>query len=121
MLEQARAARDVVKALCLNDKLNQIDVAVRSSKDRAMTLDSAVKGKDKDRARHEFMILQVLQDRVQQLVREANQCIGEELGFVGESQVSVQIDPSIPTNNPDVLGGDPDIISEPPTITSPTF
>jgi hypothetical protein len=29
MLEQARAQRDVVKTLCLNDKLNQIDVASR--------------------------------------------------------------------------------------------
>ena len=28
MLEQARAQRDVVKTLCLNDKLNQIDVAI---------------------------------------------------------------------------------------------
>jgi len=120
-LEQARAARDVVKSLCLNDKLNQIDVAARSAKDRVMTLDSAIKGADKDRARHEFMILQVLKDRVRQLVGEANQCIGEEAGFVGESQVSVQIDPNIPNNNPDVLGGDVDIISEPPTLSSPTM
>ncbi|MBV9949230.1 MAG: hypothetical protein JOZ69_20440, partial [Myxococcales bacterium] len=66
-LETARAARDVVKTLCLNDKLNQIDVAVRSAKDRASTLSSAVSGRDKDRARHEFMILQVLKDRVDQL------------------------------------------------------
>ena len=30
-LEQARIARDVVKTLCLNDKLSQIDVALRSA------------------------------------------------------------------------------------------
>src|SRR5689334_3665600 len=29
-LETARTQRDVVKVLCLNDKLNQIDVAIRS-------------------------------------------------------------------------------------------
>jgi hypothetical protein len=120
-LEQARAARDVVKSLCLNDKLNQIDVASRSSKDREATLDSAVTTHDKDRSRHEFMILQVLHDRVNQLVREASQCIGEEAGFIGESQVSVQIDPNIPDNNPDVLGTDVDIISEPPVTSSPTM
>jgi len=118
-LEQARAARDVVKTLCLNDKLNQIDVAVRSGKDRAATLASAVNGRDKDRARHEFMILQVLKDRVDQLVKEANQCIGEEAGFIGESQVSLQVDPNIPDNNTDVLGSDPEIISEPPVLASP--
>jgi hypothetical protein len=118
-LEQARAARDVVKTLCLNDKLNQIDVAVRSAKDRAATLQSAVSGRDKDRARHEFMILQVLKDRVDQLVKEANQCIGEEAGFIGESQVSLQIDPNIPDNDTDHLGDDPEIISEPPVLASP--
>lgn len=119
-LEQARAARDVVKSLCLNDKLNQIEIAIRSSKDRAATLQSAVDGKDKDRARHEFMILQVLKDRVEQLVKEANQCIGEESGFIGESSVSLEVDKNIPDNNPDQLGDDPVIISEPPVISSPT-
>ena len=68
MLEQARAQRDVVKTLCLNDKLNQIDVAiafragssrVRSSKPRNR--------KDADLASHEFTILTVLRQRVEQL------------------------------------------------------
>ena len=121
MLDQARAARDVVKSLCLNDKLNQIDVATRSAKDRATTLQSAVDGKDKDRARHEFMILQVLKDRIDQLVKESNQCIGEEAGFIGESQVSVDISPDIPQNDPSQLGADPDIVSEPPVLSSPTM
>jgi hypothetical protein len=121
MLDQARAARDVVKSLCLNDKLNQVDVATRSAKDRATTLQSAVDGKDKDRARHEFMILQVLKDRIDQLVKEANQCIGEEAGFIGESQVSVDIDPNIPDNNPSQLGADPEVVSEPPVLSSPTM
>jgi len=117
-LEQARAARDVVKTLCLNDKLNQIDVGLRSAKDRAITLESAVKGKDRDRAKHEFMIMQVLRDRLDQLVKEANQCIGEEAGFIGESQVSFSVDPSIPDNNPAQLGADPDIISDSPVYTT---
>jgi hypothetical protein len=118
-LEQARAARDVVKTLCLNDKLNQIDVANRSAKDRSTTLQAAVSSHDRDRARHEFMILQVLKDRVEQLVKEANQCIGEEVGFIGESLVSLTIDPGIPDNNTDQLGNDPEIISEPPVLASP--
>src|SRR6185295_15639612 len=41
MLEQARAQRDVVKTLCLNDKLNQIDVATRSAQDRRAALEQA--------------------------------------------------------------------------------
>jgi hypothetical protein len=119
-LEQARAARDVVKTLCLNDKLNQIDVANRSANDRMTNLTSAVQAKDKDRSRHEFMMIQVLKDRVVQLVKEAAQCIGEEAGFIGESQITLQVDPNIPDNDPNHFGWDPDIISEPPVLSSPT-
>lgn len=119
MLEQAQAARDVVKAMCLRDKLMQIDVAKRSGRDRVLTLQSAVDAKDKDRSRHEFMIMQVLRDRVEQLVKEANQCIGEELGFIGESEVTLQVNPDIPDNNPDELGSDPEVISDTPVYVSP--
>ena len=62
-LEQARAARDVVKTLCLSDKLNQLDVAIRSGKERLLSLKSAVESSDKDRSRHELMILLALRDR----------------------------------------------------------
>ena len=62
--------------------------------------------------------IQVLRDRVRSLVAEANQCIGEETGFIGESQVTVQIDPTIP-DDPSAYPNDP-IISQPPVIASPT-
>src|SRR5262245_7143833 len=120
MLEQAREARDVVKVLCLNDKLNQIDVAIRSAKDRQPALKAAVDRKDDDRAKHEFTVIQVLRDRVRALVAEANQCIGEETGFVGESRVTVEIDPSIPPTDPSEFPEDP-ITSDPPVLTSPTL
>jgi len=121
MLEAARAARDVVKTLCLNDKLNQIDVAGRTARDRLTSLQGAVEAKDRDRARHEFTILQVLRDRVDQLIKEANQCIGEEAGFIGESQVTVDISKNIPNNNPDQLGFDPDVANQPPVVSSQTM
>jgi len=119
-LEQARAARDVVKTLCLNDKLNQIDVAKRSAADRVTTLQAAVDSKDQDRARHEFMLLQELHDRADQIVKEAAQCIGEEAGFIGETDVKLEVDPEIPDKDPDEFGIDPDVISELPPVSSPT-
>src|SRR3954467_2214022 len=42
MLEEGRKQRDVVKTLCLNDKLSQIDVATRSGRDRREQLQAAV-------------------------------------------------------------------------------
>src|SRR5688572_12284733 len=78
MLQEARKQRDVVKTLCLNDKLSQIDVAIRSARDRRGQLQSAVSRNDVELSNHEFTILTVLRQRTEQLVAEANQCIGEE-------------------------------------------
>ena len=117
-LTEARDKRDVVKVLCLNDKLNQIDVATRSARDRMPNLRGAAEKNDADRSRHEFTVIQVLRDRVRSLVAEANQCIGEETGFVGESQVTVEVDPTIPDDH-STFPEDP-IVSQPPVIASPT-
>lgn len=119
-LEQSREARDVVKVLCLNDKLNQIDVAIRAARDRVPLLMSALDKNDAENSRHEFAVLQVLRDRVRTLVQESNQCIGEEAGFVGESKVIVSIDPGIPSNDQTLFPSETNTIFVPPNIVSST-
>jgi len=119
-LEQSREARDVVKVLCLNDKLNQIDVAIRAARDRIPVLTAALDKNDSDNSRHEFAVLQVLRDRVRALVQESNQCIGEEAGFVGESKVIVTIDPGIPATDPTLFPSDTTVIFVPPAVVSNT-
>jgi hypothetical protein len=96
-LEAARQARDVVKTLCLNDKLSQIDVAARSGRDRQAALQAAVQRNDVELANHEFAILTVLRQRAEQLSAEANQCIGEEVAFVGQTEVTTQVNPNLPS------------------------
>ena len=99
-LETARLQRDVVKVLCLNDKLNQLDVALRSARERRTALEAAAQRNDADLSNHEFTILSVLRTRSDQLSAEANQCIGKEAGFIGESAVTSSIDPNLPTQDP---------------------
>ena len=118
-LADARERRDVVRVLCLNDKLNQIDLAIRTASDRSEALNSAASQKDADRTKHEYTVVQVLRERVKTLVSEANQCIGEETGFIGESKVIVDIDPTLPDPDPD-FPEDP-VVSIPPVISSPTL
>ena len=43
MLMEAREQRDVVKTLCLNDKLTQLNVAISSAQERRDALAAAVK------------------------------------------------------------------------------
>jgi hypothetical protein len=118
-LETARQARDVVKTLCLNDKMSQTDVANRSARDRQAALQSAVLRNDAELANHEFAILTVLRQRVEQLTAEANQCIGEEMAFIGQTSIVTTIDPNLPgddnTLNPST---DPTPVTEPPACSS---
>jgi hypothetical protein len=120
-LERARTARDVVKSLCLNDKLSQIDVAGRTAKDRQGALQAAVQRGDAELANHEFTIMTVLRQRSEQLVSEANQCLGEEVAFVGQTQVTAEINPNLPAEDntmyPDQAGV---FISGPPQAVSPS-
>src|ERR1700722_17335586 len=59
-LQQARQQHDVVKVLCLNDKLSQIDVAGRSVTERKSALAAAAGRHDKELSNHEDTILSVL-------------------------------------------------------------
>jgi DNA-binding FrmR family transcriptional regulator len=118
MLEEARKLRDVVKTLCLNDKLSQSDVAVRSARDRLQQLQAAVGRNDVELSNHEFTILTVLRQRVEQLVAEANQCIGEESAFIGDTKTTVQIDPGIAPDDTPYPDTNPTLIVGPPQCTS---
>lgn len=119
-LEEARRQRDVVKTLCLNDKLSQIDVAIRSARDRRGQLQIAVNRNDSELSNHEFTILTVLRQRTEQLVAEANQCIGEESAFIGDTKTSMQVDPRIPQDETP-YPTDPSLVIGPPQCTSCTL
>lgn len=116
-LQSAREAKDVVKSLCLNDKLSQMEVALRSARDRRVSLEQAAGRHDSDLAAHEFTVLDVLRQRSEQLMREASQCIGVDAYYIGESSVIVTVDPTLPGEDTSTL---PDIqlVSMPPICAS---
>jgi hypothetical protein len=120
-LEEARRQRDVVKALCLTDKLTQLDVALRTARDRREQLQSAVSRNDDELANHEFAILTVLRQRSDQIVAEANQCVGEESAFIGDTRTTVDIDPRIPPDDTPYPPTDPSLVIGPPQCTSCTL
>jgi hypothetical protein len=117
-LQTAREEKDVVKSLCLNDKLNQVDLATRTATDRVAGLEAGVAANDTERVKHQYTVILVLNDRVTSLTSEANQCIGEDVGFVGESNVTMEIDTDIPEVDPTIFPNDP-VISQPPIVSPP--
>lgn len=117
-LQAARKDRDVVRVLCLSDKLNQVDVALSSAQDRLNSLRGAAERADVDRTRHEYTVLEVLNDRVRVLINESNQCVGEETGFIGEAEVSVSVDPNLPDAQTS-FDANSNAPPPPPNISSP--
>jgi hypothetical protein len=117
-LEQARSSRDVVKTLCLSDKLNQIDVALRSAQERRAKLESALARHDQELANHEATILGTMGRRSSELAGEANQCIGQDAFYVGRSQVTTTIDPNLPRTDPTAPPDNAAIVVTPPPCAS---
>ncbi len=90
-LEAARRAKDVVAALCQDDKLSQLDVALGLAKRHLVTLAKAERNQDRELVTHEQTIMKVLVGKVRQLGAESRQCIGKELAMVGESSVTMSV------------------------------
>ena len=100
LLDEARRQKDVVKMTCLSDKLSQIEVALKSAKERQSSLAVAISRNDGEQRDHEYAVVNVLRQRAEQLDAEASQCIGEELGFPGETTRQFTPNPNIAEIDP---------------------
>lgn len=120
MATAAKDKRDVVKVLCLEDKTTQVKAALGTAEERGEALQVALDSSGLERARHEYVMLMTLQDRVTTLMNEANQCIGEETGFSGDAELSVEIDPNLPQVQADVVGFVA-IVAIPPSLSSAVY
>jgi hypothetical protein len=118
-LRRAREKKDVVLILCLDDKLNQMNVAARSASDRVANIEAAVSSGNVERARHDDAVLGALAARGGEIVTEANQCIGEEAGILGRTTLDLTVDPSIPRTDTAAPPVSP-MVSTPPVAASPT-
>jgi hypothetical protein len=97
---KAKKDKDMVKLNCVNDKLTQLKghMTVADQSMTSLALDIA---KSDDAARqHEFTRMSIIYQKVVTLGTEAEQCIGEDVSFVGPTTTDVEIDPSIPPGDP---------------------
>jgi hypothetical protein len=116
----AKDNNDVVKTLCLDDKLQQIEAALSTASDRNTTLVEALDGGAVERGRHEFTLIGVLAERVSLMALEANQCIGEETSFSedNESTLELAVEGVLPEVNAEVIILPP-VLVIPPSVKSP--
>jgi hypothetical protein len=98
--DRARKQKDVIKLNCVNDKLIQVNGHLAVSNQSMTALDGAVARGDDGARQHEFIRMTILYQKVVVLGTEAENCIGEDVSYVGQTTVDVEIDPNIPSDDP---------------------
>jgi hypothetical protein len=113
----AQRQKDVIKLNCVNDKLLQVKQLMNIAEGAKTNLSEDITKGDEDGRYHEFGRITIAQQQVQVLSSEADNCIGEDLSFLGPTQVivSAPAEPDDPTQPP---GNDIPTV-EPLPIASP--
>jgi oligoendopeptidase F len=108
LLDRARTDRDIIKVNCLNDKLTQVDVTLRSAREHQELLQNSVSLNNDGQRNHEFTLMNIFRSRSETLETEARQCIGEETGTFDPTRtvITVRVDPSITDEDPTQLTPD---------------
>ena len=116
--EQAKREKDIIRLNCVTDKVVQVRVNISIAEQSMASLQEAVTRADEGERTHEFTRLTIVNQKVQVLGAEAENCIGEDLSFVGATRIDVEVDPNIPTYDP-TLPPAPGIDIERPGEASP--
>jgi hypothetical protein len=98
--DQAKRDKDIIRLNCVTDKVVQVRVNISIAEQSMASLQEANIRNDEGERTHEFTRLTIVNQKVQVLGAEAENCIGEDLSFVGATRVEVEIDPNIPQYDP---------------------
>jgi hypothetical protein len=98
--DQAKREKDIIRLNCVTDKVVQVRVNISIAEQSMASLQEAVTRADEGERTHEFTRLTIVNQKVLVLGAEAENCIGEDLSFVGATRVDVEIDPNIPQYDP---------------------
>jgi hypothetical protein len=98
--DQARAKKDVIKLNCVSDKLVQLKGHLAVADQTNTNFNAAISRGDNGGRQHEFTRLTIIFQKVTVLHTEAENCIGEDASYVGQTRVDVDVDPNIPTEDP---------------------
>lgn len=104
IMEQARNKKDIVKLGCVNDKLVQVRSHLIVADQSMSAFNAAAEQGDKDEKSHALSRVAILYEKVLVLRTEAENCIGEEASYVGKTQIDVEIDSSVPEEDPTQFG-----------------
>jgi hypothetical protein len=121
MLDLARQERDIIKVNCLNDKLTQVDVTLRSAREHQELLQTAVSINNDGQRNHEFTLLNIFRSRSTELENQAHQCVGEDTNtFENTASTRMFVSPEIPQSDTTTLTPET-LAPDRPLVTSPVM
>jgi hypothetical protein len=112
--EEAKRQKDIIRLNCVTDKLVQARVNENIAEQSMASLQEGLAKNDEGSETHEFTRLTIVNQKVTVLGAEAENCIGEDLSFVGATRVDVEVDPNIPQYDPTQPGSPFIDITRPP-------
>ena len=115
--DQAKREKDIIRLNCVTDKLVQARVNVNIGEQSMATMQESIARNDAGAQTHEFTRLTIVNQKVTVLGAEAENCIGEDLSFVGATRVDVEVDPNIPQYDPTQPGSPFIDITRPPSAS----
>jgi hypothetical protein len=98
--DQSKKQKDIIRLNCVTDKVVQVRVNMNIAEQSMASLQEAMTRADEGQRTHEFTRLTIVNQKVLVLGAEAENCIGEDLSFVGATRVDVEVDPNIPQYDP---------------------
>jgi hypothetical protein len=117
ILGEARAAKDVVQLNCVNEKLVQIKGLLKIGEQSSVRMYEAMAAAADDVINHEYTKLAVAHQKTTILRAEADQCVGENTIYTGETEIEVEIDPALQQGDPTATPF-PDLAPETPEVTT---
>jgi hypothetical protein len=116
--DQAKKEKDIIRLNCLTDKLVQAKVNINIADTAIVSLEDAVRRRDEGASLYEYTRVTIVHQKAQVLENEAQQCVGEDLSFVGATRVDVEVDPNVRTDDPTAPGGSGTPVDRPPVASS---
>jgi hypothetical protein len=99
LLDKASAKSDALKVECLQDKYDKLQAAAKLAKVEVDNTASAFTSGDAKGWSYSYVRLSILVEKSTTLTVEAENCVGDEASYIGDTQVGVEIDPNIPDDD----------------------
>ena len=94
----ARKQKDVIRLNCVNDRLLQVKKLLNIAESSRNDLTEAIASENEKDRYHQFGKIKIAHENVGVLRDEAEACVGEELIFIGPTEV--QVDKPLLTDDP---------------------